>query len=324
MIKIGDIAEKAPVITGDVKTQTAEILFEEHSSAQGIVVIKNSRPVGLVMKSRYNHKLSTKYGYDLFMGRPIELIMDSNPLIVDASDSITEVSSLAMQREEEFLYDYIIVTSEGAYIGIISIKNLLMKFAEVQADLATWTNPLTGLPGNILIENKLNEIIHSSRFTLLYADLDHFKEFNDRFGFKKGDLLIKETANILIKYLSSSGNENNFLGHIGGDDFLAILPHFEYEQLCKNIIMEFTVVVNKYYEQSDWDRGYSIGLSRKNSYEKIPLTSLSIAVVTNQEATFATSEELSSAAAKAKKKCKAILNSCYIPYHPKKKTVQTS
>ncbi|KZZ85249.1 GGDEF domain-containing protein [Bacillus sp. SJS] len=320
MIKIGEITEKAPVITGDVKTQTAGSIFEEQPSAQGIVVLKNDRPIGLVMKSRYNHKLSAKYGYDLFMGRPIELIMDSKPLIVDQEDSITEVSSLAMNREEQHLYDYIIVTSEGKYSGIISIRNLLIKFAEVQADLATWTNPLTGLPGNVLIEQKLNEIISTEHpFSLLYADLDHFKEYNDLFGFKRGDLLIKETANILIKYLFFKKNENAFLGHIGGDDFLAVVPHFGYEQLCKNIINEFTVVAKKYYEEEDWDRGYTVGLSRKNVYEEIPLVSLSIAVVTNQTMHFSSSEELSNAAAQTKKKCKSIHHSCYFQYSPKQK-----
>ncbi|WP_164462146.1 GGDEF domain-containing protein [Bacillus sp. FJAT-42376] len=317
MIKIGDIIEKAPVITGNVKTQAAEEIFTNHPSVQGIVVVNEERPIGLVMKSRYNFKLSAKYGYDLFMGRPIELIMDPAPLIVDSGESLTAVSSLAMSRNQEHLYDSIIVTSEGRYSGIISIKNLLIKFAEVQADLATWTNPLTGLPGNVLIEQKLNDMISkNSPYSLLYADLDFFKEYNDLFGFKRGDLLIKETANILIKYLR---DENAFIGHIGGDDFIGVLPHYDFESLCNQVIKEFTVVAQKYYEEEDWKRGYTFGLSRKNQYEKIPLVSISIAVLTNQATHFQTSESISKAAAIAKKQCKSILKSCYLHYIPGQK-----
>ncbi|WP_162356554.1 GGDEF domain-containing protein [Metabacillus mangrovi] len=312
MIKIGDIAEDTPVITGDVKTQAAGNLFAEQPDAQGIVVLNGSKPAGLVMRSRYNLKLSAKYGYDLFMGRPIELIMDPCPLIVDSEDSLSEVSSLAMQRNQEHLYDYIIVTSSGNYSGIISIKNLLTKFAEVQANTATWTNPLTGLPGNVLIEQKLTETISSGLpYSLLYADIDRFKEYNDQFGFKLGDLLIKETANILTKYTDISPAGPTFLGHIGGDDFVAVLPGYEFEQICNGILHEFTVVSQKYYTEEDWRKGYTIGLTRSNQIEKIPLVSLSIAIVTNQFTTFLTTGDLSQAAADAKKQCKSVPGSSW-------------
>ncbi|KKI93881.1 hypothetical protein WQ54_02210 [Bacillus sp. SA1-12] len=316
MLTIGDISEKVPIVSLTTKCADINLLFEKDPDLEGILVEDQDKPAGLVMKAQFHQKISTKYGFDLFMGRSISLIMDKNPLIVDFFDPITSVSTKAMARSQKNLYDYVVVMQNDRLYGIVSIKNLLTKLAEIQVNQAIYTNPLSGLPGNVLIEEKIHEYIQAETkpYSLLYLDLDHFKEYNDTYGFKKGDLLIKEISNLLSQCILLSDEENTFIGHIGGDDFVAILPHFNYEPTCHSIIQEYHIRIKKYYDSYDLQNQFVYTNDRDGHYEKIPLVSLSIAVVTNEYQTFQSIEYISKVAALVKKQCKSIEGSCFISY----------
>lgn len=316
MLSIGDISEKVPVVTLTTKSSEVNIIFEEQPSLEGIVVALDNKPLGLVMKAQFYKRISGKYGFDLFMGRPIELVMDTKPLLVDYFESITKVSSLAMDRDQTNLYDYVVVTKNNKLQGIVSIKNLLIKLAEEQVNQAMYTNPLSGLPGNVLIEEKMSEYLSNSKkeFSLLYIDLDHFKEYNDTYGFNKGDLLLKEIANLLSKNVLFDNQDNSFVGHIGGDDFVAILPHYNYQQICHLLITEFNIRLKQYYNETDWINKFVYTKSRNGLLSNVPLVSLSIAVVTNNLVDFHSIEDISKIAATVKNQCKEKAGSCYICY----------
>ncbi|TXC91468.1 GGDEF domain-containing protein [Metabacillus litoralis] len=314
MLSIGDISENVPVVTLKTKSSDVNIIFEEQPNLEGIVVAGNNKPLGLVMKAQFYKKISVKYGFDLFMGRPIELVMDTKPLLVDYFDPITKVSSLAMDREQANLYDYVVVTKDDKLQGIVSIKNLLIKLAEEQVNQAMYTNPLSGLPGNVLIEEKISEYLinRNKDFSLLYIDLDHFKEYNDTYGFKKGDLLLKEISNLLSKNVLLNNYDSSFVGHIGGDDFVAILPHYNYQQICQLLITEFDIRLKQYYNEIDWKNKFVYTKSRNGQFRNVPLVSLSIAVVTNKQDEFHSIEDVSKIAAEVKTQCKEKGGSCYI------------
>lgn len=311
-LAIGDIVEKVIILTPYSKCEEAYTYFKKSPSTEGIVVCSNNFPVGLVMKTHFYQALSTKYGFDLFMNRTIDLIMDKNPLIVDFSLPITEVSSLAMNRNQEHLYDYVIVTDHQAIAGIVSIKNLLMKLTEVQVGIARNSNPLTGLPGNFVIEETLQSTLSNPQFSVLYLDIDSFKTFNDTHGFREGDELIRETANAIVKNIKTASNEPSFVGHIGGDDFIAVIPHYEYEKICQSIISDFDYLTHSFYSEEEWHKGHVEAISRKGQLERINLVSLSIGVISNQQCTFESVKELSKAAAKVKKHCKTFKKSIYL------------
>lgn len=315
MLTIGEISENVPIVSVTSKSIEVNSLFEENPDLEGIVVAENNKPAGLVMKAQFYRKISTKYGFDLFMGRSIDLIMDKNPLIVDYYEPIALVSSKAMTRSQKNLYDYVVVIHHNSLFGIVSIKNLLIKLAEIQVSKAMFTNPLSGLPGNVLIEEKVLEYLKTNvAFSLLYLDLDHFKAYNDTYGFMKGDLLIKETSKLLSKNIRMYIKGDSFIGHIGGDDFIAILPNYEYEKICNVIINDFDNKIKDFYDVTDWENKFVYTKDRYNQDTKIPLVSLSIAVVTNEHHTFQSMEEISQIAAEVKKQCKAGKNSCFIVY----------
>ena len=200
--KIGEIADKIPIIHPTTKCSYVYSLFEKSPEIEGVIIAEQNKPIGLVMRIHFYQCLSKKYGLDLFMGRHIKLIMDPNPLYVDYNVDIVEVSTLTMQRSQQHIYDSVIVTMHEQVYGIVSIKNLLLKLAEIKVDIARDLNPLTGLPGNYEIQHHLEKILTFDEFSILYLDLDQFKSYNDTYGFHKGDELLRETA-LLIKTIQT-------------------------------------------------------------------------------------------------------------------------
>ena len=145
--------------------------------------------------------------------------MDTNFLQVDVNTPIHMVAKLAMMRDSNRLYDFITITKDGQYFGIVTVKELLEKTMEIEINVAKHMNPLTELPGNVLIEQQLQHCIDSLEgYGVLYLDLDNFKPYNDVYGFEKGDQVLMHLADILKGIVSP----NDFIGHIGGDDFIVV------------------------------------------------------------------------------------------------------
>ena len=171
-------------------------------------------------------------------------------------------------------------------------------------------SPLTGLPGNVQINSELKKhLIKQEEFSVLYLDLDNFKAYNDVYGFLKGDQIIEFTANVIVSAVHDFGN--GFVGHIGGDDFIVILPYKNVEKLCQNIIQNFDSEVRKFYNDIDNENGYIEVANRKGIIEKFPLTSISIAVVVVDKGRFSNILEIGDTATQIKHAVKSVMGSSY-------------
>lgn len=145
-------------------------------------------------------------------------------------------------------------------------------------------NPLTRLPGNVTIQRELEHRLASGTpIAVGYADLDRFKAFNDHYGFKRGDEVITRTAEVLLNASKSAGSPTDFIGHIGGDDFIVITTAERGVPLCEAIIRNFDAMAATLYDEADRQRGHLLHVDRKGRTVKIPLLSISIALVTNEE-----------------------------------------
>ncbi|MCX7927388.1 MAG: diguanylate cyclase [Candidatus Omnitrophica bacterium] len=141
-------------------------------------------------------------------------------------------------------------------------------------------HPLTGLPGSPLIEDVLNDCIKSKKsFFLGYVDIDNFKFYNDVYGYLRGDRIIMQTAYILYTSLKHFGTKNDFLGHIGGDDFVFISFSEDIEPICRHTIFLFDALMPFHYTKEDRQRGYIIAKDRRRKFIQVGLVSLSIALV---------------------------------------------
>lgn len=173
-------------------------------------------------------------------------------------------------------------------------------------------SPLTGLPGNIQIQAELKRRLkRKEEFYIIYFDLDNFKAYNDVYGFINGDQIIKFTADIIYRNININGNEHDFIGHIGGDDFVAITTSDEIEKICQDIIIEFSDGVSNFYIEDDREKGYLEIPNRKGEVEQFPLTSISIGVTGSKYRNFYNILEIGEAGAQAKKRAKLICGNSY-------------
>lgn len=174
-------------------------------------------------------------------------------------------------------------------------------------------SPLTGLPGNVQIQAEMKKrLLNQDIFAILYVDLDNFKAYNDVYGFSNGDEIIKFTARVISKYAHNVENSDNFVGHIGGDDFVAIINKTDYDKICQEIIIEFDNGVEKFYNQKDISRGYVEIENRRGILEQFPMTTISVAVVEVDPAIFKSPLEIGEVGAQVKHRAKSIMGSAYV------------
>jgi len=173
-------------------------------------------------------------------------------------------------------------------------------------------SPLTGLPGNIQIQVELRKrLLKKEEFNVLYFDLDNFKEYNDTYGFLKGDEVIKFTAKTILKIMHQYKLEDSFVGHIGGDDFVGIISDVDYEKLCQDIITTFDICIKEYFDKEDLERGYLEVENRKGIIEQFPITAISIGVVQVHPGEYENPLEIGEVGAQVKHLAKTQLGSAY-------------
>jgi len=311
-VVIGELIKRQVSVNLDTKTNKVIEMFEGDNYLQEIVVLDEKKPVGLLMKDKIFSRLGTRYGYSVFIDRSVSLIMDKNPLIVDDDTPIEEVSAQAMDRNIDNVYDCIIVTKDNKYLGVVSIKNLLDKFSKLKIEHAKNLNPLTNLPGNMMIEREVTEKISKDKvFSVLYIDLDNFKAYNDYYGYKKGDEVIGYTAGLLKEVVMHVGNKDDFVGHIGGDDFVIVTDPDKDEVISQSIIDIFELEIKKFFNERDRKQGYIVTKDRQGNICKTPLVSISIAIVSNKYREISSHLKVSDIAAEVKKRVKKMEGSNY-------------
>lgn len=311
-VPIGKLIESRISVSSNMINKEVDKVFREDTSILGIPVVNNGEVKGLVMRNVFYSALSTTYGNAIFMNRPVELLMEKSPMIVDYNTPVSYVSNLAVKRKSENLYDCIIISEGNRYKGLITIKELLEYITEKNVEMAKNSNPLTGLPGNMLIEDRLDKVIKDpGNNYVLYFDLDNFKAYNDIYGFENGDKVLKMTGELLEQTFNRLGRGNSFLGHIGGDDFIAIVEIEDPVPLLDDIIKMFDARVKQHYTNRDANRGYFISYDRKGEIDMFPLTTISISAVPMAKKRFSDTEDLARHMSYLKRKCKKTIGSCY-------------
>jgi len=276
-------------------------IFKRDRDCFGLCVVEDGSPIGIISREKLAIRLSGQYGFTLNARRPVSEIMDQNFLSADHKTPVSNVSSMAMSRPSDKIYDFIVITEEGKYSGVVTVKELLLRTTELEVSAAKNQNPLTGLPGNQIIEKKLDQALScQDRYSVAYIDIDNFKAYNDVYGFEKGDLVIKLLADKLLSALP----ESEFLGHIGGDDFLVILSDHTDESFFHDLINNFEHEVLTLYDQTAVERGCISTCNRKGEIEEFPLMSITVVAINNNGRNFTDRFELTEELAALKKKAK--------------------
>ena len=189
------------------------------------------------------------------------------------------------------------------------MTNRLKTIGEVNLD----ANPLTRLPGNLVIEKViLTRLQGESRFAFCLVDLDNFKAFSDRYGYSRGSDVLKAVGNILVDTVKRLGHPNDFVGHIGGDDFVLVTDIESIAMLCEAVIDAFDEQITRFYDPDDVKKGFIISKDRKDIVQAFPIMTISIAVVTNKKKPLSSPAQIAEKAAQLKHYAKTFPKSLYV------------
>lgn len=308
---IGTHAGEAPQVQAQSPVGDLKRYFDANSQISSVAVVSGRRPVGLVTRHQMDRVLSSQYGLALYTNRPVTKIMDTQPLIVDWNTPVEMAAQAAMTRDGYKVYDNVLVTREGLLAGLASVQKILDALAQVQMEMAKGANPLSGLPGNVTIEREIEGRVDSNSPTsFIYADLDNFKVFNDSYGFKAGDEIILLASRILSWAIRRHGSPADFLGHVGGDDFVICSTPDKAERICKAVTRCFSRLVLSCYSETDRLAGFIVGKDRSGKEGKFGFVSVSLAIVDCQG--HCTLEDISHRSAEMKKYAKSLPGNVWV------------
>jgi len=264
---------------GQKRGEDIDRMFRSDALLDHLVVVRGESPVGLITRQHYYTNTGGPVGYPLFQWKPAEQLARMAPLVVEESISVTALARLAMNRSSDELYDPVVVVDRNEHLlGTITIRQLIRRSSALEVQWAQGSSPLTGLPGNRSIERWILDAFDQPDACVLYADLDRFKEFNDCYGFLRGDEMIRCLAQVLSCACPDLATDAR-LGHIGGDDFVIVAP-LAIEPACiEAICRRFDEAKLALFSPKDIERGSFCVIDRRGQEASIPLVTVSVAVV---------------------------------------------
>ncbi|MET1256265.1 GGDEF domain-containing protein [Aliikangiella maris] len=276
-------------------------LFQNPSTHTTLPVVDQGKVLGLIHKSRIMELFSTDYGRALHFKKPVGAYVLPAAIIVDKETSLEQVSELLTNEDESYVRQYFVITHNDHYIGMGSTRQLLKKITTIKLNNARYANPLTMLPGNVPINQHIEQQIKLKRdFYLAYFDIDNFKPFNDVYGYSKGDQVIQTLANIILE---NSNPNINFVGHVGGDDFIVIFQESNYHTSCQQVIEQFNASQHLFYSEEHIKQGELTGYDRYGIKRQFPLAQISVGIVKSDKSINSV-EHYSALASEAKKRAK--------------------
>ncbi|MEQ6290381.1 GGDEF domain-containing protein [Vogesella sp. GCM10023246] len=290
-----------PFLTDQSRCDEAYRLFADNPALFAVPVLRGQRPLALLSRHRVLETFAKPFNRELLAKKPCLALADMSPLVVAADTDIQTLSALAAADRRHLVNGFIIV-EDAAYLGMGTGHELMRVISEMQLAAARYANPLTGLPGNVPISDEVARLLAGGQpFVVAYVDLDHFKPFNDHYGYGAGDDMIRLLGAILEAAVDPL---LDFVGHIGGDDFVVLLQSCNWQQRLRQVLLQFDLSVPTLFLAADRAAGGFEMADRDGRLRFFPLTSVSIGVLPVQPGCYTSHYQVASAATSAKKSAK--------------------
>lgn len=298
------LLKKVKPLDEESHAEVVNDIFQRNKNISSLPIVKDERPVGIVSRTSMLEKFSGRFSHQLFGRHPVSEFMDSSPIIVDCHTRLEEVSEMVTENINADLNNDFIIVKSGKYLGVGNVKCLLRLITDSQIRFARYSNPLTLLPGNVPIYESIDELLTSGEdFWLAYVDLNHFKPFNDTFGYCQGDDVLKTLGDILSSMVMPG---IDMVGHVGGDDFVLLFRSENWYERCKNILTEFDQHKSHFFTEDVINENGIWCDDRQGNPQFFPLLSVAIGVVNPCAQRCRSHREVSQLATDAKHQAKLV------------------
>lgn len=277
--------------------------FNDDVTLRSIALVDNGKPIGLLNRQSFVDRYAKPYFKEVYGRKPCLMFANTTPLLLDKFTGLDALTAVLTSSDQRYLSEGFIVTEGGKYLGLGTGEQLVRMVTEVRIEAARHANPLTFLPGNIPISEHIDRLLAGGgEFVACYADLNDFKPYNDHYGYWRGDEMIRLVARTLVSHCDP---RRDFVGHVGGDDFVVLFQSNDWMDRCEAIVSLFNDKARSLFDEDALQRGGIDAEDRHGVMRFFEFTTLSIGAVPVRPGVFNRAEQVASAAAKAKHNAKA-------------------
>ena len=286
----------------DATNATVIERFEADPELDVLPVVQDGQPLGMINRHSMIDRFARPFRKELFGRKTCDMFMDHAPLVVDQNATIQELALMLALAPKHYLFDGFIVTGDGQYLGVGSSHDLMATITEMQISAARYANPLTQLPGNVPINEHIDRMLAAgSGFVAAYVDIDNFKPYNDTFGYRRGDDVIQSLGRLICE---AADARQDFVGHIGGDDFFVVFQSRDWEMRCWQLVRSFAEILDGLLSPEEKAGGGYMAENRRGEFTFNALPTLSIGAVRVDIGAYESHREVAAAASAAKKQAK--------------------
>ncbi|WP_431820681.1 EAL domain-containing protein [Burkholderia sp. F1] len=306
----GTVAAKmlvaAPALPRDVTSNDVLALFNRMPELHAVALVEHERPVALVNRRSFMDRFALPYHREVFGKKPCLQFANDAPLMIENATTVEQLALLLANNDQRYLADGFVITEHGRYVGLGTGESLVRAVTEMRIEAARYANPLTFLPGNIPISAHIDRLLaRDAGFHACYVDLNQFKPFNDQYGYWQGDEVLKYAATVLAGICDP---QRDFLGHVGGDDFLVLFQSDDWHARAAAAIGRFNDGAQRFYTLTDQRAGGLRGEDRHGNPAFFGFVTMAIGAVGvpagAHRAMRYGSDEIASVAALAKRRAK--------------------
>jgi EAL domain-containing protein (putative c-di-GMP-specific phosphodiesterase class I)/GGDEF domain-containing protein len=292
----------APALAADATHGQALQTFERHPELHALAIVDNGWPLALLHRQDFVLRYAKPYFRELYERRPALLHANASPLLLDVHTRVDDLTAVLTSSDQRYLAEGFILTEAGRYRGLGTGEHLVRAVTEGRIEAARHANSLTFLPGNIPTTVHIQRLLdNASPFFACYGDLNHFKPFNDQYGYWRGDEMILLAARVISSHCDP---QRDFVGHVGGDDFIMLFQSEDWEPRCRRIVESFNRLARDLFDADALAAGGIHAEDRHGVMRFHPLTTLCIGAVLADAQRYARPEDVASAAAVAKRNAK--------------------
>jgi GGDEF domain-containing protein len=307
---IGDLCFQREPLSPQMPIADAVAVFRSNPEWETLPVVLDGRPVGLVRRDALLLLLSKPLYPEVFNPKPVSRVMDTNTLVIDERSRLSQASRLITRNRQSRISEEFIVARDGRYLGLARSVELLHHITEERLREAQQSNPLTLLPGNREIDSEVFRLSALQvPYVICHVDIDHFKPFNDQYGYSQGDQVLLHLAG-LCRSAAISGMD--FVGHPGGDDFILVMRSTDWSRRISRVVDSFAASCHRFYSPEHIAAGGFRGLDRDGRERHFPLMTLSVGAAMVDPARHSSKADLMRSVGSAKQLAKSRVGNAMI------------